>query len=59
MTFTLACGDVMPGCAARFEHTDKQALLGQVAAHAAQAHGLVDLTPEVVAQVESRILQSA
>lgn len=59
MTFTLACGDVMPGCAARFEDTDREGLLGQVAGHAAEAHGIVDLTPEVLTAVESNILQSA
>ena len=59
MTFTLACGDVMPGCAARFENSDRQALMGQVADHAARDHGVVDLTPEVVAAVESKILQTA
>lgn len=59
MTFTLACGDVMPGCAARFQDTDRDTLLAQVAGHAAQAHGIVDLTPDVRAAVEGKILQSA
>ena len=30
--FKLACGDVMPGCPARFETTDRDLLLSQVAA---------------------------
>ena len=37
MTFKLACGDVMPGCSARFENTDKNQMLSEVAAHAAAA----------------------
>lgn len=53
--FKLACGDVMPGCAARFENPDRGAMLGQVAAHAASAHGITDITPEILAAVESKI----
>ena len=53
--FTLACGDVMPGCPARFEHTDRDQLLSQVAAHAGQEHGILDLTPEVRQAVEAKI----
>ncbi len=55
MTFKLACGDVMPGCAARFENTDRDLLLGEIAAHAASAHGITDITPAVLRQVESKI----
>jgi predicted small metal-binding protein len=53
--FKLACGDVMPGCAARFEHTDRDALLAQVAGHAAEAHGITDITPPVLALVERQL----
>ena len=53
--FKLACGDVMPGCPARFESTDRDQLLGQVATHARDAHGIVDLTPEVRQAVEAKI----
>lgn len=56
MTFKLACGDVMPGCSAHFESSDREVLLQQVAAHAAEGHGITDLTPEVVAAVESKIV---
>lgn len=59
MTFHLACGDVMPGCAARFESTDRELLLGQVAEHAGSDHGITVLTPEVVAAVEARIVSTA
>ncbi|GAB6985573.1 DUF1059 domain-containing protein [Nocardioides pyridinolyticus] len=57
--FKLACGDVMPGCAATFEDTDRSALMGAVAAHAAADHGITDLTPEVVAAVESKVVYAA
>ncbi|CAN5660697.1 hypothetical protein BH11ACT8_BH11ACT8_12370 [soil metagenome] len=55
MTFKLACGDVMPGCSARFEDESRDGLLGQVAAHAADAHGIDEITPDVRAAVESRV----
>ncbi|MDF1602013.1 DUF1059 domain-containing protein [Nocardioides sp. YIM 152315] len=53
--FKLACGDVMPGCAARFENRDRGAMLADVAGHAASAHGITDITPEILAAVESKI----
>lgn len=56
MTFKLACGDVMPGCTARFADADHDALLGQVAAHAAAEHGISEITPEVLAAVESKVV---
>lgn len=56
MTFKLACGDVMPGCSAHFESSDRDQLLASVAGHAAADHGITDITPEVFAAVESRIL---
>ena len=54
--FKLACGDVMPGCAARFENTDRGALMSAVAAHAASDHGITDLTPDVVAAVDAKVV---
>ena len=57
--FKLACGDVMPGCAARFENPDRGALMAAVASHAAADHGITDLTPEVVAAVESKVVFAA
>ena len=59
MTFKLACGDVMPGCSARFETHDKDDLLGQVAGHAAADHGITDITPEILYAVESNIVVAA
>jgi predicted small metal-binding protein len=56
MTFTLACGDVMPGCSARFEAGSREELLGMVAPHAAEAHGITEITPEVLQAVDSKIV---
>jgi predicted small metal-binding protein len=55
MRYQLACGDVMPGCAATFDEADQDALLGKVAGHAAADHGITDITPEVLAAVQSKI----
>jgi predicted small metal-binding protein len=56
VTFTLACGDVMPGRSARFEAGSREALLGMVAPHAADAHGIDEITPEVGQAVDSKIV---
>jgi predicted small metal-binding protein len=58
MTFKLACGDVMPGCAARFETDDVDALMQQVAAHAAEAHGITEVTPEIAQAVSAKIVRA-
>lgn len=54
--FRLACGDVMPGCSARFEDTSRDGLLGQVATHAAHDHGITDITPDILAAVQAKII---
>ncbi|WP_148614552.1 DUF1059 domain-containing protein [Nocardioides rubriscoriae] len=55
MTFKLACGDVMPGCAQSFDAESREVLLGQVAEHAAAHHAITEITPEVLAAVSSKI----
>ena len=55
MIFKLACGDVMPGCSARFENSDRTDLMDDVARHAADAHGIRTITPEVLTAIDSRI----
>lgn len=57
MTFQLACGDVMPGCPTTFSESGRDALLTAVSAHAAQAHGLTEITPEVAAAVSAQVRQ--
>jgi predicted small metal-binding protein len=59
MTFKLACGDVMPGCSARFETNDRDQLLGQVASHAAEVHGITEITPDILQAVEGKIVVAA
>lgn len=55
MAYSLACGDVMPGCAATFEADDKDALMGQVSEHAAADHGITEITPEIADAVNGSI----
>jgi predicted small metal-binding protein len=55
MKYQLACGDVMPGCSQTFDESDKGVLLGAVAEHAAADHGIIEITPEVLAAVEGKI----
>lgn len=57
--FKIACGDVMPGCSARFENADRDHVLAQVAGHAAEVHGLTEITPPVLALVESKLVFAA
>ncbi|QIG41796.1 DUF1059 domain-containing protein [Nocardioides anomalus] len=57
MTFKLACGDVMPGCAAHFEADTQGELMQQVGAHAAADHGITEITPDVAQAVEGKIVR--
>ncbi|MCA1713005.1 MAG: DUF1059 domain-containing protein [Actinobacteria bacterium] len=50
-----ACGDVVPGCAGTFTGATEDDVLAQVAPHAAQAHGLTDVSPELVQQIRDKI----
>lgn len=55
MTYVIACGDVMPGCTARFEAESKDALMEQVVTHAREDHGVEEVTPGVASAVEGAI----
>ena len=48
------CGDVVPGCAQEFSGTET-AILEQVGEHAASAHGMTTVSPELVDAVRSRM----
>lgn len=58
MPYSLACGDVMPGCGATFEAESEAQLLEQVGPHAAEAHGIAEVTPDVLAAVKGAIKQT-
>jgi predicted small metal-binding protein len=58
MPYSLACGDVMAGCDATFEADSEEELLAQVGPHAAEAHGIDEVTPEVLEAVRGAIKQT-
>ncbi len=51
-----ACGDVVPGCTTSFTGPDEDAVLAQVAAHAAADHGLSSIPAELVDEVRAAIV---
>ncbi len=57
MSYTLACGDVMPGCGATFSADTEDELLAQVGPHAADEHGIAEITPDVLEAVKGAIKQ--
>ncbi|MCW2839851.1 MAG: uncharacterized protein JWR55_1334 [Aeromicrobium sp.] len=54
-----SCGDVVPGCEASFVCSSEDELLSKVAAHAAADHGLVEISPELVAAVRANIVTAS
>lgn len=51
-----ACGDVVPGCDATWVCSTEDDILSNVAAHAGADHGLVEVSPELVAAVRANII---
>lgn len=49
------CGDVVPNCQTTFTATDENGILSAVAAHARVDHGLVHVSPDLVAAVRRSI----
>ncbi|MFI7600139.1 DUF1059 domain-containing protein [Actinoplanes sp. NPDC049681] len=52
---TFACGDVVPGCDARFVCDTEDEILAAVARHAAEDHGLTSVPPELVEAVRAAV----
>lgn len=51
-----ACGEVVPGCTAVFEGVDEEAILSQVAVHAAKDHGMIAIPASVVELVRRHLI---
>ncbi len=51
----ISCGDVVAGCKFKAEAATEQELVQQVARHAAEVHGLHEVTPEVLKKVQDAI----
>ena len=52
------CGDVVPGCDARWVAKSEEELLGHVAQHAASAHGISEVSQELVDAVRAHITEA-
>lgn len=50
-----SCGDVVPGCKAKFRAASDDEILQSVAQHAHDEHGLSEVSPELVAAVREHI----
>ena len=55
MTWTLACGDVLPGCTSVLAGETRDAVLAAVGAHAAADHGVSDVDAATLAAVEGAL----
>ncbi|MEZ5287350.1 MAG: DUF1059 domain-containing protein [Vicinamibacterales bacterium] len=53
------CGDVVPGCTARFTGTTNEEILASVARHAREDHGLTEVPAELVQRVVACIRPAA
>ncbi len=59
MSKKLACGDVVEGCAFHAEAGNEDELMKKVVAHAAEKHGVREVTPELAARVKAAIRTTA
>lgn len=51
----IACADIVPDCTFTATASSEEDLVKQVAAHAAQEHGVTEITPELAAKVKGAI----
>lgn len=54
-----SCGDVVPGCKAKFRARSDDELLAQVARHAREGHGIQEISAELVNAVKQHIRVTA
>ena len=55
MTKHIACGDIVEGCPFEASAATEEELMKKVAQHAAQKHGVKEVTPELAAKVKAAI----
>ena len=55
MTKHIACGDVVDGCPFEASAATEEDLMKQVSQHAAQKHGVKEVTPDLAAKVQAAI----
>jgi predicted small metal-binding protein len=55
MTKHIACTDIVTGCPFEASSRSEEELLKQVTAHAREAHGVAEVTPELAGKVKAAI----
>jgi len=55
MTRHISCGDVVPGCDWKEEAATEEELMKKVVEHAAEAHGVREVSPELAEKVKEAI----
>ena len=55
MAKEIRCGEIVVGCEFRAEGATEEEIVKKVAEHAAAAHGVKTVTPELAAQVKAAI----
>jgi predicted small metal-binding protein len=55
MPYRLVCAKLMPGCDFKAEAATEEELLKKAAAHASEAHGIREITPELATKVKAAI----
>jgi predicted small metal-binding protein len=51
------CGELIPGCEAKFDGETDEQILQQVATHAREEHGMDEVPPEVVDRIRASLSQ--
>jgi predicted small metal-binding protein len=55
MTKHIACGDIVEGCPYTASAATEEDLMKEVSQHAAQKHGVKEVTPELASKVKAAI----
>jgi predicted small metal-binding protein len=54
-TLHIACNEIVPGCGFTASADTEEELIDRVATHAAQDHGVPEVTPELAAKIKAAI----
>lgn len=55
MTEQISCNDVVPGCTWKAEAATEEELMKKVVEHAAEVHGVHEVSPELAEKVKAAI----
>jgi predicted small metal-binding protein len=51
------CGELVPGCEARFEGESDEEILRRIAGHARDEHGMPEVPPEIADKIRAAIAE--